>query len=148
VTARTLDGIPGSLPFQSRGLRVVACILAVTVGLLLGFGGPRFQTTPSLALINHLGLPWPVGGILFITYGLLLLGAPLVRFAGWMMGAFLYSFFTVALVWAMVTGPPVQPPLVRGALNPAILGALVLCIAFHVVSGWNASRLADLDGSA
>lgn len=123
-----------------RAAALACSVVGLVVGLLLGFGPTRFQSTPSLQYIRQAGLPWPVWGVLFLAYSALLLTAAIrglpgqlgTMSIGWWFGAALYGCFVLSLLNAISTsGVGVNPPITGGAIG---------FVVFHVIIAISTQR--------
>lgn len=121
-----------------RRAAVACAVLGIVAGLLLGFGPPRFQATPSLRYIHKAGLPWAFWTVLFVAYGGFLIAAAVNRLPGklgvlaigWWFGAALYACFLLSLLNATKST----------ATNPPVLAATTGFVVLHVLFAVSTQR--------
>lgn len=111
--------------YRSPWTRWLLATTGLIAGLLLTFGsGARWRSTPSLHWLAQVPLPLQVWGVAFLVYAVLLL-LPQTRAAGFAVGAFLYSVFTVSLIATVNDGAP---------KNIVSIAALIDAVVFHLYS--------------
>lgn len=83
-------------------IRRTLSVMAFIVGASFCFLGDAWHKQPSLFYLNQLPIPWWTYGIAFLLAGLLI---PFDKFRpyGYLIGAIIYTIFSVA-VWLAVVG--------------------------------------------
>lgn len=87
------------------GVRLVAAVSAIIVGLSFIFGSTHWHTSPAFYYVNVLDFPyrWVCYGVWFIISGIFL-GSNRTRPLGYLLGGIGYSAFTLLMWLATLTG--------------------------------------------
>lgn len=104
-------------------MRPVFALGALFIGASLIWGPTHWHTSPSMMLVQQLGIPWDVWGLLFIAYSMLLYTNS-TRVFGFFLGFVLYSFFTGSFIYALSTGRSANIVLLVVAVNATIQQAV------------------------
>lgn len=102
-------------------LRWALTVVAVWTGLGYIFGPDRIHSSPTLAVVRSLGVPFEVWGVVYLLLAVLLWAAPR---AGTVAGIGLYTFWALCLAATIPTGQ------IAGWSGPA--WAALLTVAHHV----------------
>lgn len=110
--------------YRSPLTRWLLTLVAVWAGLMLAFGGAKWQTTPSLLWLTQTDIPLLVWGLAIVAYGLLLIPVR-TRYLGFALGGVLYGVFTVALIATIAGADP---------RNSVAIAGLIDVVIFHFYS--------------